>query len=50
MVHMVIIVNRVTVVNIIIMAILVKMDSLDLAKLENPELEPSRTFSGLFQP
>ena len=41
MVHMVIIVNRVTVVNILIMSIMVTMDPLDLAKLGQAVVRPA---------
>ena len=41
MVHMVTIVNRVTVVNIIIMSISVTMDALDLAKLGQAVVRPA---------
>ena len=41
MVHMVTIVNRVTVVNILIMSIMVTMDPLDLAKLGQAVVRPA---------
>ena len=41
MVHMIIIVNRVTVVNILIMSIMVTMDPLDLAKLGQAVVRPA---------
>ena len=41
MVHMVTIVNRVTVVNILIMSIMVTMDPLDLAKLRQAVVRPA---------
>ena len=41
MIDMITIVNRVTVVNIVIMAIMVTMDPLDLAKLRQAVVRPA---------